>query len=442
MNVYQIDLTRLLENKSKFYSLSIACPPHERSVAAEARLLGIELPDAAKAVIKNGSRFVSLPKDEKKRFDDIRSRARRTFDSFAVYFPFLPDGMIAVDLDREAAFRADLNDLFAEFETAKTALVEKLDGLKAARRGDFMAAGEAVYAAKTPTYEDGTAIPRETFRARWERAFERAFPTRADVERTYRFRLEPVAAIRKTLDIATKGEFLADAETAAKLRVIEESESLLRKEFYDFTAAAVLNLRVGLLQALQPLVDGLHDGRSVGAREIARVEKHVDDIRRRDVFGDAKLEDVLAAVRKATDALKVGVEGVAAARAKVDLENRLEDVKDDLKSLEFDPTSFRKLELDGDEQLAEVFTDREVQAAIRESMAARLAEAVRDLAAKGGSAEDRANAEDRLRVAVGLQKLADAGADEGTLDVAKRFLVLDTAEAPTVTIERSEESAA
>jgi len=432
---YTIDITRLLEDKATFYSLTVAAPPRERSVLNEAKLLGISLPEKAKKVIKDGSRFVSLPKDETKVFEEVRGRARRTFQSYAIYFPFLPPGVVAVPKEREVEMRADLNKMYNEFEAAKEVLLDKLDGIRAARRAEFQAAGEAVFAERAPTYPDGTAISKEEFVSRWDSAFARAFPRRRDIEMSYKFILMPVGTIKKTLDIATRSEFLADEETAAKVRCIQASEAALKAEFYDFAAAAALNLRVGLLRALEPVVNGMHNGNSIGKKEVERIEKHMEQIKNFDLFGDSKVADMIGAVKKATDIVKAGIEGVEKARAMTKLSDALDDVKDGLTNLTFDPTSFRRLELDGDSDYAEVFADKEVCAEIRERMNSRLADALHELATKhGGSDDDKAAAEHRLRLAVGLKKLADDGANEATLDIAQRFMGIELDDAPVVEV--------
>jgi len=423
---YTIDITRLLEDKATFYSLTVAAPPRERSVLNEAKLLGIALPEKAKKVIKDGSRFVSLPKDETKVFEEIRGRARRSFQSYSIYFPFLPPGVVAVPKEREGEMRSELNKQYNEFESAKEMLLDKLDGIREMRRAEFTAAGEAVFAERAPTYPDGTSIPHDEFVSRWDSAFVRAFPRRRDIEMSYKFILMPVGTIRKTLDIATRSEFLADEETAAKVRVIQASEEALKNEFYDFAAAAALSLRIGLLRALEPVVNGMHDGNSIGKKEVEKIEKHIEQIKGFDLFGDAKLADMIGAVKKATDIVKAGIEGVEKARAMNKLTEALDDVKDGLKNLEFDPTSFRRRELDGDEGYAEVFADKDVCAEIRERMNSRLADALHELATKhGGSDDDKAAAEHRLRLAVGLKKLADEGANEATLDIATRFMGIE-----------------
>lgn len=423
--IYQIDVTRFLEDKASFWSLTISSPPCERSVLAEAKFLGFALPEKAQRVIRDGSRFVSLPKNETTVFHEIRGRARRTFLNYSIYFPFLPPSVIAVPKDRESEMLAEMNKIFVEFSKAKDALIEKLDKLREERRLEFLAAGEAIFAERAPTTTEGTPITKEDFLSRWASAFERAFPKRRDIETSYRFNLENVGAIKKTLSIATREEFLSDAETAAKLEVIKSSEELAKKEFYDFIAAAALNLRIGLLNALEPVVNGLAEGHSIGKREVEKIEKHLEQIKSFDIFGDAKLEEMIVAVRKATATLKEGIDGIEKARAEMKLSETLEDVKEGLKKLEFDPTSFRRLELDGDEEYATVFADKEVMAEIREAMTARLTDAIAELALKGGTDEEKRDREQRLRTAVGLKKLADEGADEATLSTAARFINLE-----------------
>lgn len=433
-----VDVTSVMEKAAEFFTLSVGCPPCERSLKYEAKALGLADVPEAKAVIREGRRFTTLPQDEVQTFLDIRSRARREFLSYAVNFPFLPAGVIPVRREKIGEMFASMNVLYEEFVAAREKLLDKLQSLKEERLTEYTKAGEAVFQARAPKYNDGTAIPHDKFIESWTGVFHRWFPTAAEIQKEYFFDLRSVGSIRNTITFMTRDEYLKDEETAAKLRIMEDTEKKLRSEFYDWVAAIQTNTRIGLLRALQPVCDGLSNGHSVGAREIERIEAHVSKIKNMDLFGDTKLDSLFKMVTDATATLKEDLKGADKALAEINLKVALHKVEKSCENLAFDPTKVLKLDLDDD--TAEVFADKNVMAEITERMNAQLAEAIHDLASKGGSDEDKKNAEMRLRTAVGLKKLADAGVtDEFTLGIASRSLNLDLDdELPPVTVEPME----
>ena len=423
---YEVDVTSILNDRAEFYTLSIGCPPCERSLKYEARALGLDDVPEAKMVIREGRRFTTLPADDVKEFLELRSRARRTFMSYAMFFPFIPPSVVAIPKDRIPEMWDKMNEHYVEFDSLKAKLIDKLPNLKESRKAEYLKAGDAVFDKRHPKGPDGKTIERDVFLGMWGKVFDRWFPTVYDIEKEYYFKLEHAGTIQKTISIMTREEFMKDEETAAKCRIMADSEKQLKAQFTDWIAEVALNSRINLLRALEPVVNGLRDGRSVGKKELEKIERHIHNIRSMDVFGDQSFDAAIKMVESAAEKLRADSGAMEKAMAETNLQIALHKTETALQNLEFDPSNFRRLELDGDEGYAEVFADKDFMNEVSERMNANLSAAVKELADKhGGTDQEKKDAEFRLAQAVKLKKLADEGADEMAIGLAARASALD-----------------
>lgn len=419
---YNLDLANFTEGKAAAYSIFVGCPAFAREI--DARAMGLDYgTDGAnakvKSVIKEGRKCLTLPDDIVQEFVSIRGRAKRVLQQYAIFFPFLPTTTQMVPDHVRTEMYTAMNELYEEFEALKKSLIEKLDSLRDAQRAKYEEVANVIFDAKPQKVE------RDEFVARFLKVFEYHFPSERDVNIRYTFDFKCVGSIQRSISLMSRDEFLKDAETQGKMKVMQAAEEKLQKEFFDWIASTALAVKVGLLKALHPVVNGMGEGRSIGRAVAERIESHVKRIRNMDLFGDKDFDALSKEVLDATDKLKDEVEGYAKSDAEEKLRDSLRDVQKSLQTLEFDPSNFRRLEMD-DDTVQQAFTDKNVMKSIDERMQVQLSLAVKELSAKcGESAEARKEAEENLKRKLKLAEIAKEAEDEYEYGIKARGATLE-----------------
>lgn len=407
-HAHTIDMASFCNDKMRFFALSVKAPPFAKEVNPEA--LGLQVGDraiVAKAV-RETCRAITLPASLCKSFSALRSAAAGALGGFSVPFPFVPEGAVAVPLHRIEELWAEMDTHFSKFSDAKGALIASLPALQEEQRAAWKLAARSAYdgwgSEVTDSYEE--------FEGSWLAAFDRAFPSANKIEKEYTFDFRAMGSFKRSISLTTRDEVLKDEATQAKLRVLQASEKKLQDEFFEWVGGVAAQTRTKLLEALYPTMEKLKGGHSVGKRDLDAITKQIEGAKNLNIFGDAKLDDIIAQVTAAVGSMReaqAGKEKAAQATAAEALKAAGAVVEGSLKGLAFNPLDYRRLEIDGDGGENDVFADKDVCARITEEMQAALKESIAKLSGSAETEAARADAEKRLNLALGIAESVKAG---------------------------------
>lgn len=407
MLIHEVDIGEFVDGKVEFFSLTIGTPSFWRDIDEEA--LGLQMVDgktarkAVSKIVKDGRKCITLPAGVVKDFTSIRNKARSTLASFASFFPFLPVGVFPIPTHRLGEMMTKMNDIYADFLSAKKALIESLPTLKADQMALYEAAAAEVYADKAP------GMNFHEFKERYMSFFERSFPNARAIEKGFTFGFQSVGKIKKNISLMSREEFLKDETTKAKVRVIADGEQRLRDEFYNWVAEVSTSVKVGMFKALYPIVNGIAKGDSIGKRELQKIEAHIEKVKNLDLFGDKDFDTLCKDISNMSAHISSKITEEEKKNAEASIKSAFVEVKASLSGLEFNPANYSRLELDGDDA-ASVIADANFRAEISERMTAKLVSAIADLALKEGKTDiEKREAADRIAKLAGLKRKLDDG---------------------------------
>lgn len=400
----------VLSGNVQMFRFGMGMPSFARTLDAEALGLNVSAEGAeAKAalgkVVKDRRLAVTIPEERLRVFREIRNGVRNLLASKSADYPFAPRGVFAIKADLVADVVSEVGKKYADFQKELEALIEALPTIREEMRAKYLAAADAVYSERPDLRLQG----REKFGAAYTAFFDKIFPSERVIRGSFGFRFENLGTIRRPVSLLTREEMLKDEVFAAKARVIQDAEVAYREAVLGWVAQAAASVKVGLFRGLYPIVSGIASGASFGKREINAVRNRLEEIERNDIFGDADVADSVAKLRALTDSMREKITATEAEKAKATVKEVFGEVIARLDGLAFDPTSYARLELDGDGDAdLSVMADPEIRAEISEKMSALLVGAIAEAAKHDTSVGETAETA-RARVAkiAGIKRKID-----------------------------------
>lgn len=421
----EFDLGAFWGGVVEFWNLEIKRPAFTRTV--DRRKLGLANKDNGKLreISDENMRFRTIPRERTDKFNTLYSKAKTALSGFSVPgFPFLPGTISPVRKDRENPMLDSLAPIHDEFEKEVEKLIQDLPLLKEQQKERYVKAADALWD-NNKNIREKFEDKKEDFVSAFVGELETSFPTASMIRQGYYFIIHNLGTIKKTIGLMTSEEFLKDSETSRKHKLIVEAHDAARKEVLDWVAAQAARVRVGMLQALAPVIHGMREGKVLTKAVADRINKHIEEVSNWDLFGDKSFDEITAFCKDAITIAREQASSYEAEQAKFLLECAMAKVEDSLTEMKFDPADFRLIELDEGFSGA-LAADKENMSYIQKRLSAEIAKATKLVAGVlGGTAKEKEAAEERLREALRVKAIADDGGDDAAVEVAERFARLD-----------------